>query len=462
MPNTNFVNLSKDPSGYIFYMENKIFRHINFSYKAQFIKLSKSGLYRSLVNSSHLVPHRNTRLIHNRECYKIISPKKIDFISYPYEWSFSQLKDAAILTLDIQLISLKYGMILKDASAFNVQFQDGKPIFIDILSFDFYKEGSPWVAYRQFCQHFLAPLALMAYKDIGFQQLFKNYIDGIPLDFCSKNLPLKTYLNIGLLFHIHLHANIQKKFSNTEKEFPELLKKNSKLSKSGLVGIINSLRSTILKLEWNPGVTEWQYYYKHTNYNNQSFRNKKKIVSSYFDIIKTKELWDLGGNVGLFSRIASNKKIKTLCFDIDPAAVESNYLQTKKNNEKYILPLLLDLTNPTPSIGWSLKERESILERGPADTIMALALCHHICISNNIPLEYFADFLSKLTKRYLIIEFVPKEDSQVQRLLRSREDIFVDYHEKGFEKAFLKYFTLKKKDPIIGSIRSLYLFKKKQ
>jgi ribosomal protein L11 methylase PrmA len=449
----------RDPDGFIFSYNGKLYRCINFSYQQNYEHLIQSGLYDKLVENELLIPHKEVQ-IPNIETtinyYKILEPEVIPFISYPYEWSFSQLKDAALVTLQIQKMALQYGMCLKDASAYNIQFRHGKPILIDILSFEKYQEDKPWVAYKQFCEHFLAPLALMAYKDIRLNQLLKIYIDGIPLNLATKLLPLRSWLRFPLLLHIHLHARSQK----------YLLNKNINVdkrtfSKKSLLSLIDSLESAISKLKWEPEKTEWSEYYKDTNYSQEAMFHKKKLVDDYIEEVKPNKVWDLGANIGIFSRIASNKGVYTVSFDSDPSVVEKSYLQVKNYKERNILPLCVDLTNPSPSIGWSNKERLSLIERGPCDLALMLGLIHHIAISNNVPLIQIADFLSQIC-RYLIIEFVPKDDSQVQRLLRFRKDIFQDYDEKNFEKAFLNYFSILKREKIVDSKRTIYLMKNKK
>jgi hypothetical protein len=448
----------RDPDGFIFSYNGKLYRCINFSYQQNYEHLIQSGLYDKLVENELLIPHKEVQ-IPNIETtinyYKILEPEVIPFISYPYEWSFSQLKDAALVTLQIQKMALEHGMCLKDASAYNIQFRHGKPILIDILSFEKYQEGKPWVAYKQFCEHFLAPLALMAYKDIRLNQLLKIYIDGIPLNLATKLLPLRSWLRFPLLLHIHLHARSQK----------YLLNKNINVdkrtfSKKSLLSLIDSLESAISKLKWEPEKTEWSEYYKDTNYSQEAMFHKKKLVDDYIEEVKPNTVWDLGANIGIFSRIASNKGIYTVSFDSDPSVVEKSYLQVKNYKERNILPLCVDLTNPSPSIGWSNKERLSLIERGPCDLALMLGLIHHIAISNNVPLIQIADFLSQIC-RYLIIEFVPKDDSQFQRLLRFRKDIFQDYDEKNFEIAFLNYFSILKREKIVDSKRTIYLMKNK-
>lgn len=447
----------RDPSGFLFSQNSILYRQINTEYQPIYEKLMEGGLYQALTKNGWLIPHEEMPKIDpdpNEMCFRIIKPEKVRFISYPYEWSFSQLKDAALLTLKIQKLAIEKGLMLKDASAYNIQFHRGKPVLIDTLSFDAYAEGKPWDAYRQFCQHFLAPLALMATVDIRLIQLMRTYIDGIPLDLATSLLPWKNKFNLGLMTHLYMHANAQKKYSETK----EISQKKPVVSKLGLLGIIDSLENTIKGLKWQPKGTEWAEYYDITNYSNVAFENKKVIVKDF--ILKTggEIIWDLGSNTGEFSRAALVENGLVVSFDIDPAAVEKNYLALIKAKETGILPLVLDLTNPSGDIGWACQERDSLAKRGPADVVMALALIHHICISNNVPLENFAAYLQTLGK-YLIMEFVPKEDSQVKVLLSTRKDIFPHYTIDGFEAAFLLYYKVIKKVPVDGSLRVLYLLK---
>ncbi len=446
----------RDPSGFLFFENEVLYRQINQEYKNEYEHLMDSGLYKRLVDSKLLIPHTEADMIspNKEKLYKIIKPEPIPFISYPYEWCFSQLKNAAITTLEIQKIAIDYNMTLKDASSYNIQFRQGKPILIDTLSFEKYQEGQTWKPYKQFCQHFLAPLALMSQKDIRLNQLFRIYIDGIPLDLADKLLPSKKLYMFSLLSHIHLHAKSQKHYENKDIKI-----KTRKMPRNSFVGIIESLHSGIKKLKWTPEKTEWGDYYNDTNYSQGSFEEKKQTVSKFLDKTKAKLVWDLGANTGIFSRLASKKDIETISFDIDPAAVEKNYLTCIQEADTKLLPLLLDLTNPSSSMGWNSVERNSFVERGPADVVIALALIHHLTISNNIPLFNLAEFFHGICN-YLIIEFIPKTDSQVKRLLLTREDIFVDYNQQNFENEFKKFFSVYESKKLNNSERILYLFKK--
>ena len=447
----------RDPSGFLFTVQGDLYRQVNQVYRSDYERLASSGLYEELTSSDLLISHKESNIqpAEPEIAFKVILPERIPFISYPYEWCFSQLKDAALLTLDLQKRALAHGMTLKDASATNIQFRNSRPILIDSLSFEGYHEGQPWVPYRQFCQHFLAPLALMATRDIRLNQLLRIYIDGVPLDMASRLLPSGTRFNIGLLTHIHIHAGAQKRFAGQAVETPS----GRGVSKLSLLGLIDHLERTVQGLDWKPEGTDWAHYYGETNYSQAAADHKRDLVAQFIAKTTAKTLWDLGANTGLYSRLASHKGIFTVAADYDPAAVELNYLQSRRDKDDNLLPIVIDLTNPSASSGWSNAERQSLTERGPVDVVMALALIHHLAIANNVPFSHIAEYFQRLGE-WLIIEFVPKSDSQVQRLLAARKDIFEAYHLQGFKNAFADRYEFVAEESIRESERTLFLMKR--
>jgi ribosomal protein L11 methylase PrmA len=453
----------RDSGGFLYERDGILYRQINQSYRAHYEQLIQSGLYEALVKQGLLVDHTecDISLAKSDLAYKVILPKRLHYISYPYEWCFSQIKDAALLTLRIQKLALEHGMILKDASAYNVQFFHGRPVFIDTLSFEIYKSG-PWIAYRQFCQHFFAPLCMLAYTDHRLSKLYRVYIDGPPLDLVSKLLPFKTWFKYSILAHIHIHARAQKHYSKSADEHHKGDKGRLalKISKNQITAIASQMESAIKKLKFGTSDTEWSDYYSDTNYSNTSLDHKKKLVKEYIASVSPSPvlIQDIGANDGSFSRIAAGSGACVISQDIDEVAVEKNYIRCIKNNDKQILPLLLDLTNPSPALGWANEERDSALKRSKCNVLMALALIHHIAISNNVPLEKISYLFSRLCD-YLIIEFVPKQDSQVTRLLATREDIFPEYNFEGFELAFEQFFITERCEAISGTERKLYLMR---
>ena len=451
----------RDPSGFVFRDERGVLlRQVNRVYEKDYRCLMDSGLYRDLVADGLLVEHEEAGLEKRLtdQAFAVIRPQEVEFISYPYEWSFSALKHAALLTLEIQRRAIGFGMSLKDASAFNIQFSLGRPVFIDTLSFERYSDGKPWVAYSQFCQHFLAPLALMARTDIELGRLLALDVDGVPLKLASRLLPWRSWFNFGLLIHLHTHAWMIDRYSNTAADKPASAK-SVRMSRAKLLMLIDNLKRTVSKLRWIAPTTEWADYYQDNSYTAEGAEQKERVVSQYLQQCDPTTVWDLGANTGQYSRLATTMGATTVAFDIDPACVEAHYLSSKENNDSRMLALRQDLTNPSPAIGWAHEERKSLADRGTVDVVMALALIHHLAIGNNLPFVMIARFLSQLG-RHLIVEFVPKTDPQVERLLRSREDIFPDYTQADFEAAFRQYFAIDDSEGVGHDGRVVFLMER--
>jgi hypothetical protein len=445
----------RDPAGYV-YRENGAYKRIVTADGIEdYRQLMTSGLYERLVQESLLVRHEEQ--VQSEEG-AILVPEQIRYISYPYEWCFGELQDAALLTLRIQELAMQYGMSLKDASAFNVQFRGVQPVFIDTLSFE-PNLGGPWVAYDQFCRHFLAPLMLMSQVSAGFNRFWKASLDGFPLELASTLLPKRTYFKPGILLHLHLHARMQKKYADVTTTRSRSFAASKIDRKPALVA---SLRHLIESIKPGQFETEWQDYYdeKATHYSRLAEESKKKAVEEALDRVNPRLLYDFGSNNGEYSRLAAQRGVYTVCFDIDPVCVHDNYERARHENDGRILPLMLDLTNPTPSLGVALGERDSLVDRGRADMALALALLHHLRITGNVPFRHIARLLADMTD-YLLIEYVPKTDEKVQALLSNRKDIFYDYTPSGFHAAFQLHFDVLDTFTTAETDRVLYLFRRK-
>jgi len=402
-----------------------------------------------------LVGHK---LVEDSADRKIIEPDQVPFITYPYEWSFSQLKDAALLTLRIHLEALNHRMVLKDATAFNIQFVAGRPLFIDTLSFDFYHDNDPWVAYGQFCRHFLAPLLLMKYVAPDFNRLQALYLDGVPLEYASAMLPFKTHFSPQIKTNIHMHAKALQKhkdtFSNNRKP---------RLALSTHRNIINSMIALIddLHLETR---SEWGDYYNLANYKEKAFRFKEELVSNWIKKCSVKKLWDIGGNNGHFSRLLQESCDLIVCSDIDPVAVDNCYRECRARKDTKIVPLMLDYMNPSSGLGFANEERQDVLGRMKQlkpDCILALALVHHLSISNNCSFEMLADSFRRFADT-LIIEFVHPTDSWAAKLLNSKRQskhLFDFYNKENFEAAFSQFYEILESASVPASERTLYLMR---
>ncbi len=442
----------RDPSGFVYTRDGILYRQVNQVFRDRFEVFLTSGLYDELAGERLLVSHRSValELAASGDAYAVLEPERVGFVSYPYEWSFGQLRDAALLTLDLQERALQRGLTLRDASAYNVMFEAGRPIFVDSLSFEPREPGAPWAAYKQFCEHFLVPLTLMSRRDIRCGTLLRSHLDGVPLDLGSRLLPGRSWLRLGSLLHIHLHAWLQRRYARAG-----AAGRTRALSQGAAVGLVRSLRGVVQRLDWAPAGTEWADYATDNTYTAEASSSKRETVIGMLRGLGARVAWDLGANTGEYSRAARQVIPGVVSFDLDPAAVERNYYRVRLEGETGILPLLLDFTNPSPAQGWAHRERLSLEQRGPADVLLALALVHHLAIGHNLPLERIAAFLARLG-RSLVIEFVPKSDSQVQRLLRDRPDIFPDYTREGFEEGFRRHFRIEEVSPVAESDRLLY------
>jgi hypothetical protein len=449
----------RDPCGVVFERDGTLYREVRQTYRPHYDRLMRSGLYEALADVGLLVPHREVPPDPEAspDTYRILRPERVPFVSYPYEWSFSQLRAAALATLRVQRIALRHGMSLRDASAYNIQFHNGRPILIDTLSFEAYKEGAPWVAYRQFCQHFLAPLALMAYRDVRMGRLLQTNVDGVPLDLATLLLPWRTRLRPALLMHLHLHARMQRRHAARPDRSAV---RRYRLSQNGLLGILESLRGAVSGMRWRPDGTEWVDYERGDSYEPEAIAHKQEMVRRFIKMVRPESVWDLGANTGRFSRIAGDLGIPTVAFDLDPAAVERHWLSCVERGERKVLPLVVDLTNPSPALGWAHEERMSLAERGPAGMVLALALVHHLAIGNNVPLSRVVSFLASLAQ-WLVVEFVPREDPKVEQLLANREDVFYEYTQTRFEATFKTYYEVETTEPLRESRRTLYLLRRK-
>jgi ribosomal protein L11 methylase PrmA len=447
----------RDPAGFVFEDDGCVFRQVNVSAREHYDHLMQSGLYGELTEAGLLIRHEEIDRAPRvpAPAYRVLRPVPLDFVSYPYEWSFGQLKDAALLTLAIQRRALRRGMSLKDASAYNVQFHEGRPCFIDTLSFDRYREGEPWVAYRQFCQHFLAPLALMSLVDIRLGLLSRTYLDGVPLDLAARLLPRRSRLRFGLLLHVYLHSLTLGRAPADVENTGEA----RRFKRGAMLGLLDSLEAAVSRLHWRPPRSTWTSYYADNTYSDSAMSEKGRIVAGFLDAARPATAWDFGANTGRFSRLASDRGIDTVAFDIDPGCVELNYQEVKRRRETKLLPLLMDLLNPTPAAGWANRERTAVLERRRPDVVLALALIHHLAIAGNVPLPSIADLFQQLAP-WLIVEFVPPEDPQVLRLVAQHRHIHHPYDRLTFERAFQCQYSIEAAAPIPESGRMLYLMRR--
>jgi ribosomal protein L11 methylase PrmA len=422
----------RDPSGRVFGMDGRIFRTITNYGNQNFKDVVETGLIENLIAEGKLVSWReiNARELWDEpptEVKKVIEHEKISFISYPYEWSFAHLKSAAILFLEILIESLEKDVILIDGSAFNIQFDDGKPIFIDLLSFQPYVSGQYWIGHRQFCEHFFNPLVVSSKYGIPHNHWFRGDINGLSTKDSAAFLGALDWLSPKLLINILLPQYFENRILKTVSRSATQLQNKSGIQKAALVALVKRMKRWISALEYKPSsASAWTAYEKHNNYLDDEMVEKVRFVSEFVASVEPGVLWDLGCNTGFFSELALSKGAKKVIgFENDRDALELAARSALQKNLPF-LPLHMDLANPSPSQGWNLTERASLTSRKNADGVLALAFIHHLVFRNNILLDEAVHSITG-TAPHGVLEFVPKDDQMAKNLIGDREDMFPDY-----------------------------------
>jgi hypothetical protein len=455
-PRKNQLSSSyRDPAGFVFEENGIIYRQVNQCYRLHYNHLIASGLYEKLTSQKLLIAHEEITDTENKEAYKILKPDRIPFISQAENWCHSQLRDAAILTLKIQKISLQYGMALKDATPKNIQFIGCRPVFIDTLSFEKIVTQKPWVAYRQFCESFLAPLSISHYTTIPTNRILLGWPAGIGLRTTRKLLPLNSYLNIDITLNIHLQSAIIRDGQRQQK-------KQLTFSEKKHIDLISSLQRAVETCKVANKSEHWAHYYEEVATRANYMEEKERIIRSWmeeFPMFKTG--LDLGSNTGHFTKILAEKCSFTIAVDNSEASIEGLFSEVKGdsfNYHEHILPLVLDLSNTNftdspPSSG--------ILSSGPYEIVLALAIIHHLIIRNNIPSEYCIERLSKLTKNTLLLEFIPADDPLALRMREDKDHVYHEYEQSTTEKHMERFFHIEERIEIGSSGRFMYRLRKK-
>lgn len=423
----------RDPGGRVFSAGQEILRTVTDAAMENFASVRSSGILRKLADSGKLVDF--TDVTDRAKAYGlsdakvVLSHPRIPFISYPYEWSFSLHKAAALAHLDLQLSLLKDGFTLSDATAYNVQFEGVRPVFIDHLSIRPYQDGEIWAGHRQFCMQFLNPLLMWAVLDLQPSHWFRGSLEGIAPEDLAKLIPLRKRLNLTILTHVIAQASMQKRSVKTTTGSARY--RTAKLPRSGFEGMLHGLRSTIAKLEVPSHRTVWGDYAQNTSYSNPEMEAKHRFVKEMVAAVKPELLYDIGCNSGDYSISALDAGANSVVgFDFDQGALEIAYRRASEGNLPF-LPLWLDAANPSPSQGWGQAERKGFSGRAAPDALLALAFIHHIAIGRNVPLDMATDWIVSQAPTG-IVEFPHKSDPMVQSLLAQRDDIFPDYDKDIF------------------------------
>ena len=450
----------RDRTSRVFYVSGNIYRGLSRQAADDWEALSASRFFRQYMSEGRIVRTEHVEAPDGLDKTQVgswaafLKHQAIPFISYPYEWCFGMLKDAAMLQLDLLLAALDENLTLKDASAFNFQWVGSRPVFIDIPSFERLKPGETWAGYRQFCQLFLYPLMLQAYKDIPFQPWLRGCVDGIEPEHCRNLMSAGDLLRPGVLVDVYLHAKAHASYANTGRDVKSEIRAAG-FNKELIVANVTRLKKVVAGLRWKRDKTEWSDYANIHSYTDRDHERKAEFVRKVAQSRPWRLVWDLGCNVGSFSKIAAENADTVVSIDSDSLSIERLYQELKAKNDTKILPLIGNVADPSPDLGWRGLERRSLFKRGTPDLILCLALIHHVVISANVPLNEFINWLAGLGGD-LVIEFVTRQDPMVQTLLRNKADRYADYDREFFEQCLRQAFDVAQQEMLESGTRVLY------
>src|SRR5215216_5010547 len=452
----------RDPESRVFYAGDDVYRALSPDGLSDFEALEASGL----LDGERVVPTERADgavaaeglLVH--EPAGLLRHERIPFVSYPYEWTFSMLKDAALLQLDLLLAALGHDMVLKDSTPHNVQFKGARPIFVDVGSFERLRKGEPWVGYRQFCMLYLYPLLLQSAKGVPFHPWLRGSIDGIMPPQMRGLMSFRDRFRRGVFTNVFLHARLEKRYADRPQQVKDEVKRVFK--KELFVANVRKMRKLVQRLEWSPAQGVWTAYGERNSYTDDDARRKDDFVREVAKSRAWKLVWDIGANNGRYSRIAAEGAKTVVAVDADQGPVELLYRDLKQEGNEQILTLAMNLADPSPGLGWRGLERKAMPDRGKPDLVLALALVHHVAISANVPVKELVDWLASLGSA-LVIEFPTREDPMVQKLLApKREGLHPDYELGYFERVLAEAFDVERSERLESGTRVLYFARPKR
>ncbi len=448
----------RDRNGTVFYRDGRVFRSLSPRAFANWRQLAKAPFFEARRAEGTIVDTRladPAGLAGMPEAAGILEHARVPFVSYPYEWTFGMLKDAALLQLDLLKDALEEGMILKDSTPYNIQWQGARPVFIDIPSFEPLAPGQAWVGYRQFCELYLYPLMLRAYKDVDYRPWLRGRIDGIPAEEMRGLMSARDMLRPGVLLHVAAQSALQRRYSGNGTRDVRGSLAQAGFDKSLIEANVAKLSRLVSGLSPPSGRSAWSGYETNHSYAPEEAEQKADFVRRAAASGHWRLAWDLGCNTGTYSRIAAKHSDCVVAMDGDWRAVETLYQRQRADGSDAILPLVVNLADASPGQGWQGRERKSLADRGRPDLTLCLALIHHVVISANIPLAEFLGWLADLDTA-VVIEFVDRDDEMVKTLLANREDQYDDYRPDVFRALLESRFRIEDEASLKGGKRHIY------
>jgi hypothetical protein len=445
----------RDWDSRVFYDDGRVLRALSEDGLADWSALAASKLFPQAVAEGKLVATSRLEETPIADAAAVLEHERIPFISYPYEWTFSMLRDAALLQLELLRRALDEDLILKDSSSYNVQWSGARPVFIDIGSFERLRPGEPWAGYRQFCMLYLNPLLLQAYKGVDFRPWLRGSLAGITPVEARRLLSFRDLFRKGVLTNVALHARLERKHDDSDRDVKTELKRAG-FKKELIVANVRRLEKLVRGLGWEPGSSTWSGYSATTSYDEADAARKEEFVR---EVVHTREwnlVWDIGCNEGRHTRIAAENARYVVALDGDSAVVDRLYRSLAAEGATTILPLVADVTDPSPALGWHGLERQTLEARGRPELTLCLAVLHHVAIGGNVPVPEFLSWLAEL-RTALVIEFPTRDDPRVAALLtRKKTGAHPDYDREPFELALAERFDVERTEELAGGTRVLY------
>ena len=462
-PSTLEPGSFRDPDSRVFYVGDAVYRALSTDGLDDYRALQEAGLLEDpRIVATELVddpPELGARLV--KETAGVLRHERIPFVSYPYEWTFSMLKDAALLQLDLLLAALERDLVLKDSTPYNVQFRGARALFVDVGSFERLRPGEPWAGYRQFCMLYLYPLLLQALKGVRFQPWLRGSLEGIAATEMRGLMSARDRFRRGLPTHVFLHARFERRYADRGGEVREDLRRAG-FRKALIVANVRKLRALVQRLRWDPPAGVWTAYGAHNSYSDADVVRKEDFVRDAARACSPPLVWDIGANNGRYSRLAAEHARTVVAIDADQGPLELLYRELRDEGDERILPLTIDLADPSPGLGWRGLERGALAGRGRPDLVLALALVHHLTISANVPVREVVDWLAGLGSA-LVVEFPTREDPMVKKLLApKREGLHPDYELGHFERCLAEAFTIDRSERLGSGTRVLFLARPKR
>jgi ribosomal protein L11 methylase PrmA len=446
----------RDPDSRVVGADGRILRLLSERGLAEWRAFAASPLFVELVREGKLVGTREVDDVELPGAAGVLEHDVVPFVSYPYEWSFGMLRDAALLQLELVRRSVEAGLMLKDSSPYNVQFRGARPVFVDVGSFEPLREGEPWAGYRQFCMLFLYPLLLEAWKGVPFQPWLRGSIDGIMPQELRSLLSARDRFRRGALTHVVLHARLERSYEERDTDLKRELKAAG-FRKELILANVKKLEKLVAGLTRRGGDSAWSGYGPTTTYSDEDAERKARFVAEAVAAERPRVVWDLGSNDGRHARIAAETAEQVVAVDADEVVVDRLYEALKGEGAGTILPLTMNLADPSPGLGWRGLERRSLPDRGTPDLALCLALVHHLSIGGNVPIAEVVEWLRSLGAS-VVVEFPTPHDPMVARLLRrKREHDHPDYRRDWFERCLEERFDMTRTEELASATRVLYL-----